>query len=883
MAIVVTPTSPYSTHDIRLTKGSTDIGLILCDQRGRPSPLGMQEQPSARTAMRVAQGAGGYGDFELPYTPLVQGDFSGGMGGREFESDTTRFYDGNCVDTSRGILMPAGAKQATSGYATTTSYHAADAEVTLQDAGILPTSYNLYFSFSASSSTFIRQITLRLRRSSGSGDSTIQFRWASDSAGSPGTLVYLNTKVVSLTTSFSDVTVPVGYSVTSGSVYWIGVVCNDALILQRDSSEASRYIKVNDGAPYTTVYSNQSIPFSVTSSGIGTALFFELKGLLHAINRGDDGTAPTLWRNGYTAAVRATTTDNTKVNTSLSFSGVNLAGKVIKIVAGPGVNEQQPWRVIASNTTTGTNDTITVSPAWNTAHTTGTVFVILGTDTWTACTVTPAVSGGLAPSKPITDLSVIDDKLYLCQGVDADITTAANVCSVTVSVAAAGPTYTGADEGAQRDLVRVFVDTDGVKKVITAVSGTRIVYRNLTTALVSTGTAAPMNGGLACGTSGARITGIQIYDEPPRPYLFFEDEIGSISNNVYSPIRLTEMPAVRSESNGRAACTSDKYLFFSLGEGIERYYSGILDDIGPDRGEGLPSDRRGNPVHMVAYPGGIIYAAIDAGDAGYSSILKYNGSGWCEIYRAALGVRIRRLYIQNIAGIQYQRLWFSEEEDISWIPVAKNPLQASGFKYASSCTLTTAWMQTAYKDIRKFWNSLKLFTVNASATRYVTVEYQTDDETSWHALADAFDASPSEEHTLTSTYTATGIKLRFRLTLTTPSPYTTPVYVERMVTEAVTRVPPKRAWAVNVLLASYGKDANGDIESLTAQAKHAILRDLSNSGTQADPVLMRTRNPNADNLYVFVEPSSVRPIRMESDPAKPDVVNLVCTFSLVEA
>jgi len=874
MAILVEPTKPYSTHDIRLTKGSADIGLILCDQRGRPSPLGMQEQPSARTAMRVAQGAGGYGDFELPYTPLVQGDFSGGMGGREFESDTTRFYDCHHADTSRGILMPAGAKQETSGYKTTVT-KAGSTEISPGGT------YRVSSSFIPSSTFTARYIDINYACDS---VSLVYVAIFSDSGGSPNTEIVKAYFLSEITTgATARVTLNAATSLTASTTYHTVILATGATGFHiytgaETGNAVKQYI-----AGWSTIYADSTLAYTISSAGIGTALFFELKGLLHAINRGDDGAAPTLWRNGYTAAVRATTTDNTKVNTSLSFSGVNLAGKVIKIVAGPGVNEQQPWRVITSNTTTGTNDTITVSPAWNTAHTTGTVFVILGTDTWTACTVTPAVSGGLAPSKPITDLSVIDDKLYLCQGVDADITTAANVCSVTVSVAAAGPTYTGADEGAQRDLVRAFVDTDGVKKVITAVSGTRIVYRNLTTALVSTGTAAPMNGGLACGTSGARITGIQIYDEPPRPYLFFEDEIGSISNNVYSPIRLTEMPAVRSESNGRAACTSDKYLFFSLGEGIERYYSGILDDIGPDRGEGLPSDRRGNPVHMVAYPGGIIYAAIDAGDAGYSSILKYNGSGWCEIYRAALGVRIRRLYIQNIAGIQYQRLWFSEEEDISWIPVAKNPLQASGFKYASSCTLTTAWMQTAYKDIRKFWNSLKLFTVNASATRYVTVEYQTDDETSWHALADAFDASPSEEHTLTSTYTATGIKLRFRLTLTTPSPYTTPVYVERMVTEAVTRVPPKRAWAVNVLLASYGKDANGDIESLTAQAKHAILRDLSNSGTQADPVLMRTRNPNADNLYVFVEPSSVRPIRMESDPAKPDVVNLVCTFSLVEA
>lgn len=882
MAILVTPTSPYSTHDVRLTKDSTDIGLILCDPRGKPTPLGMQEQPSARTAMRVAQGAGGYGDFELPYTPLVQGDFSGGMGGREFETDTTRYYDCNHADTSRGMLMPAGLKHATSGYKTTTT-KSGSTETGWSSA---PLEYKRASSIVIASTTIVRKVILPSIL--WNGDISVWI--AQDSAGSPGTLVFESSSKAPawVPDTWKDYEFIFNATLSAGT-YWVGYTSASGAKVRTGASTGDNYKTYNaNTSSWSAATSNTTIAYTLVSAGVGTALFFELKGLLHAINRGDDGTAPAMWRNGYTAAVRATTTDNTKVNTSLSFSGIDLAGKIIKIVSGPGVNEQQPWRVIVSNTTTGTNDTITVSPAWNTAHTTSTFFVILGTDTWTSCTITPAGSGGLAPTKPITDLAVIDDKLYLCQGVDAD-TTAANVCSVTVAVAAAGPTYTGADEGAKRDLVRAFVDTDGIKKIITAVSGTRLVYRNLTTALVSAGTAAPMNGGLACGTSGARITGIQIYDEPPRPYIFFEDEIGSISNNVYSPIRLTEMPAVRSETNGRAVCTSDKYLFFSMGEGIERYYSGILDDVGPDRGEGLPTDRRGNPVHMVAYPGGIIYAAVDAGDAGYSSILKYNGSGWTEIYRAALGVRIRRLFIQNIPGVQYQRLWFSEEEDICWIPIAKNPLQASGFEYAASCTLTTAWMQTAYKDIRKFWNSLKLFTVNASATRYVTVEYQTDDEASWHQIADAvpatvvWDSSPSEENALTPAYTVTGIKLRFRLTLTTPSPYTTPVYVERMVTEAVTRIPPKRSWVVNVLLASMGRDANGDLQASTAQAQHAILRGLSNSGTRTDPVLMRTRNPNADNLYVFVEPSSVRPIRIESDPAVPDVVNLVCSFSLVEA
>ncbi len=93
---------------------------------------------------------------------------------------------------------------------------------------------------------------------------------------------------------------------------------------------------------------------------------------------------------------------------------------------------------------------------------------------------------------------------------------------------------------------------------------------------------------IVCDNPAHKITGMQAYGNPQIPYILKEDCIGNISDNLYARIPQDEMGAVSSEYNGRASCQYGVYLFFSLLQGVERYYENKMDDIGPNRGTGFP-------------------------------------------------------------------------------------------------------------------------------------------------------------------------------------------------------------------------------------------------------------------------------------------------------
>lgn len=891
------PTSEINTHHFTLTDGTTTLGLILCDGQGKPNRLAIDEQANPVTAMKVANGAGGLDDYQQPYSPISQVDFAGGMGSEYADQDMTRYLDGNCIDTSGGKILPAGAKTATSGYSTAypigTRNNWSNLALPDPDDNLIA----VYGTFTAPATTKIKRVELSLRANRAiSGVLLISsyLKSCPDPADFWTGSVMLDISQSSFQVDVAEgeiftIKCYVEWNITSGTVYWAGFNLDfsdhpDDVCLYVDwpiqtavGGKRFGFLGSTPAIPYFSVVDTSTqLCFSMYTSGIGTALFFELGGLLHAVNNSDDGAAATLWRNGYTGKIDSASVDKTvmNINAGLGISSSDLVGKIVRVVGGPGASEAQNWRTIVANTTT----TITVSPGWKIALTTATQFVI-SADTWTACTITPAVSSGLAPTKPITDVCIVDDRCYLMQGDQA------NICRVVMAVAAAGPTYTGTDEGAKADLMKMFVDTDGKKRIFMTENALSKVYKCEVAVAMSTRT--QVNNSLTVGSSESWITGLQVYDDPQRPFVFKEDGFGSISNGVYGPIPIgNAMRAVRSRQNGLASCTNDRFLYFSMGEKLMRYYAGDLTNIGPDRDYGLPYDRRGNIVDIVPYPGGVLYAAVDAGDSGYSSILKYNGQGWTEIYRAALGVRIRRLYIQNIPGIQYQRLWFSEEEEISWIAIAANPLQATGFPFASTAILETGWFRTGYKDIKKFWNSVKLFIANNSAARSVQVYYRTETNTSWSTLGTFTTAAPSQEiefnPTTTVAWDITGLRIQLKFAITTPSPYTTAAYIEYLVLSAVTRIPTKLAWHMVARVYDHSHNLLGDMQDLTADTIKATLAGWANSDVYAKRLLMQSADFSVfNNKRVFIDPGSYKPLK--TDAPGDGRQGLLVRLTLIEA
>ncbi|HEX2697218.1 MAG TPA: hypothetical protein VHM28_05875, partial [Anaerolineales bacterium] len=134
------------------------------------------------------------------------------------------------------------------------------------------------------------------------------------------------------------------------------------------------------------------------------------------------------------------------------------------------------------------------------------------------------------------------------------------------------------------------------------------------------------------GSDLERVTGLELYGDPSVPWVFRTKSIGSIENGTFNPIPIREYEQVENIHNGQAHVVFDVYLFFSFLQGVESYYRNNLDDVGPNRDEGLPNNRQGYIVSMVGYPGRF-YVACDGGPNGYSSIFEFKGGGYHEVYR----------------------------------------------------------------------------------------------------------------------------------------------------------------------------------------------------------------------------------------------------------
>lgn len=602
------------------------------------------------------------------------------------------------------------------------------------------------------------------------------------------------------------------------------------------------------------------------SVSAGRTIFFEYQGSLFIVHSYDDYSAVKMYYNGIRGLAVANTGELTKLKTSRSLVGYNLAGYWAKIVSGTGFDEETNWRQIVSNTTTGTNDTITVDPPWLITHDTTTTYVIKGLISWTEVT-----GHGLTY---VTDVAVVDGTIYFAQGSRAYIRRGKLKADETWETwAADGTNYA--------DFIKLIYDSAGAKKIWRAVVSSSEVSN---ADPVTWGTNLTFGTAIVVDRSDAKITGMIGYDSPEKPYILKENKFGSINEGVWASVPLGEIAGLRSEENGRAAARLDVYLYFSLKQGLERFYDGKLDDVGPDRDSGLPATRQGAIHDLVPYPGGLL-ASIDAGSGGYSSILFYNKIGWHEVFRSdTLGRRIRKMFLEVLPGNTSARLWANENDRIIRHPYDPNPLLRSDFAYYSTAHVISSWIYTSLADVVKYWSTVKIFSENLSAGhQYITLQYQVDDpNSSWlPSTPIVFSSSPSQEQSLSSTYDVIGRRFRYKVTLYTDDTSKTP-RIKRILGEAVTRIPPKRVWTYTFYIADEGEDLNGDYLLMKAKEYTDQLRDWADSRQHAAPLLLHHNHELFDDIYVFIEPASIQPIEpMEIVPERK--IRLIGQMTLREA
>lgn len=310
-----------------------------------------------------------------------------------------------------------------------------------------------------------------------------------------------------------------------------------------------------------------------------------------------------------------------------------------------------------------------------------------------------------------------------------------------------------------------------------------------------------------------KITGLIAYGEPERLFVATTGGLYMESNGKFVAIPIRDMRYAADERNGKALAVHDVYLFLSFHDGLERYYKSNLDDMGPDREEGLPEGRRGNFSDLVVYPGRM-YGAYDGGDTGVSSVLMYNNFGWHEVWRAPItstitgsrrllgkGSRIDSLYVQATPGSDVDKLWISCDGDFIWVPIDLNPQNNDSYRYTYSSTLE---MQTIYygkQDVEKHWAKVKVIAENLSAAsgNRVFVDYRVDGDTAWIQVGE-YDTSPFESHNIvdSSGDKVSGRSIKLRLRMETGSALSTPE-IKAVALDFIEQNPVRNSWSMTFL------------------------------------------------------------------------------------
>lgn len=857
--VVANPEEKRKNFHVSLTDGKTSIGLLIVDAAGNARPKGMSRNPTPRTALKTRSGEMKYDSFNEPWSPIAQESWLGGRANLEFDKDATRFLDSYRANTQYGYFSNGPLETYSTGIRTSSE----ELPGSVKFIGIKPGSF-LHFATKRNITTMTASYLYLILKRKGTPPADLTITVRSDNAGLPGTVL----KTITITTSditdvvseYRRMTIPSTYGFTTGTAIWIDVSTTDA-----------------DEDNYWSVGAFDKAVSTAKSSIDGTTWVTAVYDLFYRITPADDadvqcklfkyrysefavvsinGAAPKLYVNGDRGQADSNAADKTKViDATKSWTANKYAGCVVKIVAGPGVTEWTNWRTIVSND----GNSLQCDSLWQETHTTDTEYVILGSDTWLEVT-------GHGLTKPVDyDPLIIDNIVYFPQG---DATVIRKMQWVIATL------YTFQADTQKAAILQQCRDaTNGLQ-----------IWRHQNsdaTGLISSSVAS-IPASLATNLSFAavipfkdergRITGGEEYGDTTKvPWVMREGSIYQIVSSKPDEIPLREIATMMDTSNGRAHLVHNVYLYFNYGQGIERYYDKTLDDVGPNRDQGLPLGRKGIVSAMVGYPGRY-FASIDAGTTGYSCVLvnnlSGNGAGWHEVYRApAIGQRIRAMDFQTVPGSSTDRLWVSVGNDIISINFPSgglDPLNDENSRYVWESTITGSKMYVSMYDVIKFFRSFKLFADGLSDGQTVEMDYRMNEDTEWTTCPGSFYGTIEDgvrELFPVEDYGVNGVSLTYRLRILTNDSSKT-IRGKAVVFNNISRVPIKYGYGLPYRVVEYDVDLLGKRDTMTAAEKQKVIDDWA---TNLVPLLMNCQYQQFDKKVVFIDPIPLNPIAEKSE------------------
>ncbi|MEN6571406.1 MAG: choice-of-anchor R domain-containing protein [Anaerolineaceae bacterium] len=856
MPVIVEPGSKTNTHHISLSDGEKTIGLILCDSKGQANPLGIARAPVQRTAMKTTSGNQKYSDFEPPYTPIAQDDWSGGRGELDFDRDVTRFYDSTRINSMFGKLFLAPQEVYTSGYRKDSKH--LPGSVTW--SALLPGSKNYLaarFVLPPGGGFTANNISLWVRRR-GTPKASLTVQLRAHGVNAPGAVLQSTTittsNITDIISEFFRVTIP-PQALAESTNYWIVVTST------LGESDNHWQVAVENAAGNSmesaddTTWMNSSVDlyYRITDAGAGYgAKFFQYKYALYCLLQ--TNTIPKLFLNGDRGCADSNAGNLTKlIDATKAWKSDQWAGAIVQLIRGAGSNEVVNWRKIVSNTATE----LVVDSPWLIAHDTTTNYVIKGDDTFTEVT-------GHGLTVPVTSVLVTNDTCYFGQGDTVNLRRMRWYNNAGVAA------YEFAEDGTNKatHLCTVRDTTNGLE-IWRSNNIDASGYKSVSKApVVDWGTnltfAAPTN--TTFKDDGGNINNIVEYGESTSKQLWImrEGPIYTVTSGKLDEIPLSELRTVAASTNGRAATIHNVYLLFNLGSGMERYYSRNLEDIGPNRFEGLTPEKRGVVSAILGYPGAY-FIGYDGGSANYSTVLANNnagtpGAGWHEYYRSPMkGDRILDLNFQTIPGSSPDRMWIAVGDDIVWLPFPSDnmdPNKDANMRCVHEGVITNGYMYAGLYNIYKFSYSITIFAERmAKNGQFVEIDYQTDDETEWHTIPDHFETSPISEQKLKKQYGVNGRRFRYRIRMQTNDSAKTPI-IKSVVVDTISRVEVKYSYALSYRLQDNDVNLAKERDSITAAEKQAILDEWA---TKVTPLLMRSSKERFDDKTVYIDPQPLTP------------------------
>ena len=324
--------------------------------------------------------------------------------------------------------------------------------------------------------------------------------------------------------------------------------------------------------------------------------------------------------------------------------------------------------------------------------------------------------------------------------------------------------------------------------------------------------------------------------------------------------QLTDLDLPYHPDNGRGARAWRDAIYVPSGNAVYRYKQAsersdaVVTVMGPDRHDGLPSDKRGVIRQLVGThndllaildgttaPGAVNtfvtrgvsthHGVVIDPDVGYSSILGWNEAAWeCKWLGGSAEQAISWAHVSNAYSVY--RLWWAQNQRVYFMPMSRdivNPAENTTQTYSANTEeLITPWLETG-QDADALSLSLRIETLTCTSTETIVVDYAINDSSTYTNLG-TISTNGVTEYLFPNSTTPEGLairSIRFRLRAVRGSTTTlTPQFVP-MIFLYRRKLPAKYEFEATLdLLKDYGDN--------TVKQQRTALRTALESGVMVE-------------------------------------------------